>query len=1000
MAESKPQKAWQQYIDNSKKDIKVELENETDFNEKKKAEIEALFLEAQTFEDVLSAVEVIGEIEDGPRLYPVADLEGILKDVKDRKIKPEKVPDVYGLRDAANRSLDALDKREYQLNLKCLAREFKKLIDADDFTDIFVSMKDSNKDNTKTKKDKLQKEYNRLRPICSPDNKADANGQTPPEILEIAKQASAMLEAYKTKADNFIEGKLSAETQTKNEKEFTLDFINDRLGKGEVIKVKVENSGAIETGWRIENVNGPDVVVEKKGTAGASSITRNVKLDDLKKWNAYAYTKKTFTDPKDNDAEKKKIEDNLPIAEELGKKIVSEETEEAKQAFEKRKGFNAKKAELEKSKKKEPITPELIVRHTEIAKKIEELDKCRKEYLEKDYDKTAALAKIRRLISGGLGKKNEVQQNGAENDFETGDLKKRYDDKLRELGELIFKDAKERNLSDEQLAELYASFRIEQKITLADEHDKVKADNIPWVGEQIAGMVAWYQKLPLKYKLGIAAGMVATGAGLGIFGAGASVVGGFSAVVAARRGFGGLVAGVGVRRGLEAKGQKKDQKKISKDEQKNLEELKKIEADEKYDFLSKKMDEIINKDGEDALKRIKNQDIRQNFAAAATGIFLASGWAGELTKMGVHSVAEHWHNFADHFKLFGQHEIPKAHMNVADTQSSPSKPEVGPNAASSAETPTATSASMPEELTIKKGSSIEAALRDHYRADGIDKKLSGAEAHREFRNYMEDKIAEMKKLLAENPGDAKQAARLKEYQEMLDTGRVNIHEGDKLFVDANGKLTEIQVEPAHGGDIKMLHNVVEHHHVSPSHIETSGVETDAPASSPEDAHPGYKVGGPEIHLNDHINDYQRSPGFDTSGEEIYNNEGSGPDLPDQSSLSEVGDNFVDNGEMSMVELRLKEIGIDFLNRLRQPLSAGNHRHALGMLRRELFRNAAEFERYRGENFFNTLREHRNSFSPRGRKIVEVLMKSKEFAPANKDVSVDEVTRNIITKLAA
>jgi len=90
MAESKPQKAWQQYIDNSKKDIKVELENETDFNEKKRAEIEALFSEAQTFEDVFSAIEIVGKIEEGPRTYAPTDLEGILKDVKDKKAELEK----------------------------------------------------------------------------------------------------------------------------------------------------------------------------------------------------------------------------------------------------------------------------------------------------------------------------------------------------------------------------------------------------------------------------------------------------------------------------------------------------------------------------------------------------------------------------------------------------------------------------------------------------------------------------------------------------------------------------------------------------------------------------------------------------------------------------------------------------------------------------------------------------------------------------------------------
>ena len=50
--------------------------------------------------------------------------------------------------------------------------------------------------------------------------------------------------------------------------------------------------------------------------------------------------------------------------------------------------------------------------------------------------------------------------------------------KLKELQILVLDDAKKQNLPDEKLAELYAQFKVEQRVTLADERNKVKVEKL------------------------------------------------------------------------------------------------------------------------------------------------------------------------------------------------------------------------------------------------------------------------------------------------------------------------------------------------------------------------------------------------------------------------------------------------------------------------------------------------------------------------------------------
>jgi hypothetical protein len=792
MADNNPQKFWQPYYDNSRKKVKTELTGEVDEAQKKK-EAE-LFLEVHTFEDAIEAVKTVGNIVDSSKTYTSAELEVLLNEVKDGKSQLDKVPTI--LREVLEKALVAEKaekaRLEYKQNLTNLFAGFNDLASADTFTEVFKSLKNDAGLSAKEKEAKLLADYNKLTLFCNIDGKSDPDN---------GNAALAEVQEISAKAMAMLEV-FKAEAEA-----YILKSKSDQDAKEfERRNLQAENKA--------------------KGTENGETIGR------------VKETIKKGQETREEEAAAKKVR------------------------------FEAKKNELVESKaakEKEAGVSELVTRHEEIVKKIEELDICRKEYLEKDYDKTAALKRIGNFFSGNAGKKGAADdsywsgQKISKNDSEILHFKQLYTDKLLELQTLILTDAQKRNLPDNELAQLYASFRIEQRMTLADEHDKVKADKITgtghgWVKEGVMGMVEGYQQLNWKKKIIIAAGFAGVGALSATTGAVfATTVAG---LIVARRIFGGLVTGVGVKQGLEVKGKGKDEKEIEQEQQAMIEKIKSMPPEDKYKLLLDRMNDIVETDGQDALGKIKSQDFRQNFTAAAAGIFVGSGWAGDLAKMGIH-------NIGDYFGWQGSSANIGANY---DPNKIPEAVKPGGNGIPTVDAIEKSVAAPPEGITIVKGSSIEATLRDYYRVDStMDHKVSGAEAHREFVNYMNDKITAMKTTLAEKPGDLKTAARLKEYQEMLKTGRATVHAGDQIFVDANGKLTDIQVDPKYG-DIKMPHSV--HHHVAPTWIEPfSSTEAELPSLNPEDSQPGFRTIGPEIQVDGTI-DSQVSEGFRTIGPDV------------------------------------------------------------------------------------------------------------------------------------
>jgi hypothetical protein len=297
-------------------------------------------------------------------------------------------------------------------------------------------------------------------------------------------------------------------------------------------------------------------------------------------------------------------------------------------------------------------------RTAEIKKIQGEVDNERKAYLEADFNKNTALSRVRKFF-GGIGKYDDVRNKNTMDDPELAQFRAYYDAKLMKLQELTLADAKERGATDEELANIYMNFRGEQKITMATEHDNLRAEKLAGTKEgflkgKIVSLVNAYNALPTSKKIGIGLAMMAGGAAAA--GIGGAAIGAMTSFAAARRIFGGIVAGRGATLALEARGQKKDSEKLENDRQKILEQIRNLDPAKKYDFLTDNLNKVI-KDDENSIDKIKNQDIRQLATGAAVGAFVGSGMLGKLVSAG-------YHEAADYFKsIFGGGD-PTSHIEA------------------------------------------------------------------------------------------------------------------------------------------------------------------------------------------------------------------------------------------------------------------------------------------------------------------------------------------------
>ena len=341
----------------------------------------------------------------------------------------------------------------------------------------------------------------------------------------------------------------------------------------------------------------------------------------------------------------------------------------------------ASKKEQEFGSEGEDITHMMEGRGREyrIAKLREEIELERKEYLEFDYQKNTAFTRVRKFF----GRVGSFVEDNKEQDPELAERRAYYDNKLLELQKLLIDEARERGASDKELADLYIEFRTEQKITLAAEHDQVKIEQQEgslkgYMGEKMVGFSKWYQKLPTSTKVGIGVSFMA--GGLAVGSAGAVLGGVFAGLATARKVIMGMSTGVGASLRMEAKGQEKDQAMVEQDKLDFLENVKNMNEQQKFDYLSGRIKDVAIKDEEYTINKVKNQDLRQLAAGAAIGGFFASGAAGYFAGKFLHWGADYL-GIGHHAVVagVGHHDTPQQAVHEKMPTSTPEQPHQAHN---------------------------------------------------------------------------------------------------------------------------------------------------------------------------------------------------------------------------------------------------------------------------------------------------------------------------------
>jgi len=916
MSELKSQPSWKKYYENAK----PAPAEEARLVEVEKINKQDLFSETQTLDDIEVAIDAIGKVQEGSNIYTASELKMILGNIKNGSLSLDAIPKTFGLRAATNNALETIARQKYEQNLENLFKEFKILFEAKNFADVFQSFDiDDNKLDAEAALAKLATEYkftSRLfqsGKLKNPDN----SDRVSVEVREIAEKANAMLDAYRANASDALREKVATKSKEKLKNELTSAAIDLAIKSRKKIEVKAEyGSGQIGPGWIVTAIdNGEDITIKNP----SNNDEKTVKLSELRKWNTFSYKPENVADPKADSNEKAAIEAKNTVVEKMEKDLETKKTADQEKADTKREKFEAKRIKMEESEKKKEAPKDL-----EEEKLLKEIDEARKKFAEIEYRERTSLERIRkflhvggqeeadikRKLNSGPEEKERIKLEGKlKNTYNVQAHQKLYQDALKAFMEYEISKLKKSGLDGEDLKshikELYSFFNLDETIRYYDVRTEVKLEYLK-KGDTKDGKYKnafqekrdklhlkmkeaseWYnKKVPLKVKLGLAAVTFVPGVAfaLGAAAPAAVVVAGVTGLALTRRAWGAMMVassgGMFADKLIQGWDKKVDEGQRERDVR-TLKEKGEIDYDKLKGILDGKIASI-----DDKLNKRNLSSSASKYLAFGAAIFSSvslinslSDFHGamEASTTGIShafkSVKGLWDHGAGDSNTGGTKEIVESWDPKKQDFTNISKTRV-PGVV---ETPASPALALPatEELKIVKGSSIEATLRDYYRTDGMEHKLSGAEAHREFVNYMNDKITAMKTALAEKPEDVKLAAKLKEYREMLKTGRATVHAGDKIFVDANGKLTDIQVDPKYG-DIKMPHGVhhhaphIEHQHVaSAQHIETSGVEPEPSSPVSEDSSPRFEESGKQIYLEDSTDQQTAPEPFKTSGPEIY-----------------------------------------------------------------------------------------------------------------------------------
>ncbi len=210
MAGDNRKKNWQQYYASSREKAEAEV-GDAENDSEKKIDAAGFFEDAQTFDDISIAVGLVGEIADGSKTHTAQELEALLAEAKKAE-KPDfdKIPEVFGLREAVIRARKAIDLQNYQNNLENLSEGLKTLLETDDINKLCPSLEREKTKSPQERKEALDRElyrFKKLKNFYGTDAKGDPNdgNQVPKEIETVAKRAVEILEAFRAEGFSIID---------------------------------------------------------------------------------------------------------------------------------------------------------------------------------------------------------------------------------------------------------------------------------------------------------------------------------------------------------------------------------------------------------------------------------------------------------------------------------------------------------------------------------------------------------------------------------------------------------------------------------------------------------------------------------------------------------------------------------------------------------------------------------------------------------------------------
>ena len=287
-----------------------------------------------------------------------------------------------------------------------------------------------------------------------------------------------------------------------------------------------------------------------------------------------------------------------------------------------------------------------------------DLKNCRSVYATVEYNDGKELAEIRKR----LGSKD------VEETIAIKSSRDQYQKTLDRFKDAKIEELKEKDLSGEplirEMTELIKQFGFMETLEMSNARSDAKAESNMGLGlaKKCWGLMEKtanaYNKLPLWKKLGISVGTIALGT--------AGAVG----LVGAKRVLSGVVAGVGVAKGLDALHQAKMDRAAKKDIEKVFEEMDKVtfngtaeeNIEERYAFMRAALDTKLASIDQH-LKNQKMVSLCNKFIGISAGVFLGSGMAAKAFGEVSGKVVEHFQH--------GEHAANIAKGALAGTMEHP-----------------------------------------------------------------------------------------------------------------------------------------------------------------------------------------------------------------------------------------------------------------------------------------------------------------------------------------